>query len=68
MVKKNIQHFVCVYLGLCPGSDCAFSMLISILSSCVYSSVDNVYMCICVNQSVLLCFDVVTSGSWISEY
>lgn len=42
--------------------------LISILSPCVYSSLDNMYMCICANQFVLLCFDVVTSGSWISEY
>lgn len=41
---------------------------LSILSSCVYSSVDNVDMCMYVNQSALLCFDVVTSGSWISEY
>lgn len=39
-----------------------------VLSSSVYSSVDNVYKCMCVNQSALLCFDVVTSGSWISEY
>lgn len=45
-----------------------FPCVISALSSYVYSFVDNVYMCMYVNQSALLCFDVVTSGSWISEY